>query len=48
MNLVKKQNQGCTQVRLSTTFPKKYFDEPDKTLEECGLTKSETLIVEAK
>jgi UBX domain len=51
MNFVKKEGKGAStssQVRLSTTFPKKYFDEPDKTLGECGLTKSETLIVELK
>lgn len=36
------------QVKLSTTYPKRHFDDHSKTLLECGLVKSEAINVEIK
>lgn len=49
MNYIKKErNNYLASVRLSTTFPKKFFDDGGKTLKECGIAKSETLNVDLK
>ena len=49
MNFVKKKTGKTTsQVKLSGGFPKKYFDDPNKTLKEAGITKNEALQVEIK
>jgi hypothetical protein len=45
---MRESGKGGANVRLSTAFPKKFFDEKDKTLNESGIKKSETLIVEIK
>jgi hypothetical protein len=48
MNFIKKTRSDAKAVKLSTTFPKKVFEDASKTLKECGLTKNEALIVEIK
>ena len=49
MNFAKKSLGGnVSSIKLSSAYPKKYFEDGSKTLEECGLVKSEALIVEIK
>jgi hypothetical protein len=50
INFVKKQSGKitATKVALSTTFPKKVFEDGSKTLAEAGITKNEALIAEIK
>jgi len=47
INFIKKSS-GKTQVNISTSFPKKVFDDASKTLAEVGITKNEALIAELK
>ncbi len=47
INFIKKSS-GKTQVTLSTTFPKKVFDDASKSLAECAITKNEAFIAEVK
>ena len=47
INFIKKSS-GKMHVTLSTSFPKKVFDNISKTLAEVGITKNEALIAEIK
>ena len=49
MNFARKSiGGGVFSVKLSTTYPKKYFEDATKTLQDVGLTKNEALLVEIK
>jgi len=45
---IKESGKIGSIAKLSTTFPKKVFDDPNKTLKDCGISKNETLLVEIK
>lgn len=49
INYIKKEkNNYAATIKLSTTFPRKVFEDRQKTLKECGIAKSETLNVDIK